>query len=185
MTIHDSHPFAGEDDPVRRFRGRLGGTVTLWTAGPPEDRAGLTVTSLMVANGETPRVLALLDPDADLVDALRSTGRSVVQVLSWADRGLAEMFAGTAPAPGGLFRQAAFEDTAYGPRLASATTWAGLELEDEREVGWSVLVTCRLVEAVAGEDVDPLGHRRGRWLRLAPGTGPGPRPGPAQEKETR
>ncbi|MDN4163471.1 flavin reductase family protein [Nocardioides abyssi] len=170
MTIHDSHPFAGEDDPVRRFRGRLGGTVTLWTSGDADgagSRAGLTVTSLMVANGDQPRVLALLDPDSDLVDELRRTGRAVVQVLSWADRGLAEMFAGTAPAPGGMFRQAAFVDTAYGPRLAAATTWAGVELEDEREVGWSTLVTCRLAEAEAGEDVDPLGHRRGRWLRLA------------------
>lgn len=177
MTIHDTHPFAGEDDPVRRFRGRLGGTVTLWTAGDPVDdptgdRAGLTVTSLMVANGEQPRVLALLDPDSDLVEELRRTGRGVVQLLAWADRGLAEMFAGTAPAPGGMFRQAPFVDTAYGPRLASATTWGGVEVEDEREVGWSALVTCRLVEAVAGEDVDPLGHRRGRWLRLAEGRGP-------------
>lgn len=170
MTIHDTHPFATGPDPVRRFRGRLGGTVTLWTSGdadgPGADRAGLTVTSLMVAHGETARVLALLDPESDLVEVLRETGRAVVQVLSWPDRGLAEMFAGTAPAPGGTFRQAEFVATPYGPRLASATTWAGVELEDEREVGWSSLVTCRLVEAEAGEDADPLGHRRGRWLRM-------------------
>ena len=166
MTIHDTHPFAGEEDPVRRFRGRLGGTVTLWTSGAGADRAGLTVTSLMVANGEQPRVLALLDPDSDLVEALRDTGRAVVSLLSWADRGLAEMFAGTAPAPGGMFRQAEFVDTEHGPLLASATTWAEVELEEEREVGWSSLVTCRLAGAVAGDDGDPLGHRRGRWLRL-------------------
>ncbi|MDN4172988.1 flavin reductase [Nocardioides sp. SOB77] len=173
MTIHDTHPFASEDDPVRRFRGRLGGTVTLWTAGDAEDRAGLTVTSLMVAHGETPQVLALLDPDSDLVAELRRTGRAVVQLLSWADRGLAEMFAGTAPAPGGLFRQAEFADSAHGPRLATATTWADVDLVDEALAGWSLLVTCRVSAAVAGEDVDPLGHRRGRWLRLG------------QEKEAR
>ena len=36
MTIHDGHPFAtpeSERDPVRRLRGRLGGAVSLWTAG--------------------------------------------------------------------------------------------------------------------------------------------------------
>ena len=34
MTIHATHPFADpEPDPARRFRGRLGGTATLWTAG--------------------------------------------------------------------------------------------------------------------------------------------------------
>lgn len=165
MTIHDTHPFATEPDPVRRFRGRLGGTVTLWTAGREPDHAGLTVTSLMVAHGDTPRVLALLDPDSDLVEVVRATGRAVVQVLSWPDRGLAEMFAGTAPAPGGLFRQAPFATTPYGPRLASTTTWAGVELEDEREVGWSALVTCRLVTAEVGDDAQPLAHRRGRWVR--------------------
>ena len=34
MTIHSRHPFADpEPDEVRRFRGRLGGAVTLWTTG--------------------------------------------------------------------------------------------------------------------------------------------------------
>ena len=71
MTIHPGHPFAEDDpDPVRRFRGRLGAAVTLWTAGGAGDRAGLTVTSLMVAGGDPGRVLALLDPDADLTARL-------------------------------------------------------------------------------------------------------------------
>ena len=75
VTIHTDHPFAdAEPDPVRRFRGRLGGAVTLWTAGSGDDRAGLTVTSLMVANGEEPRLLALLDPDSDLLAELRRLG---------------------------------------------------------------------------------------------------------------
>ena len=79
----------------------------------------------MVAAGEQGRVLALLDPDSDLLERLRETGRCVVQLLSWPDRQLAEAFAGTSPAPGGPFRQADFTDTAWGPRLGSATTWAG------------------------------------------------------------
>ena len=121
MTIHATHPFADpEPDPVRRFRGRVGGTVSLWTAGEGTARAGLTVTSFLVAAGEEARVLALLDPDADLTERLLATGRGVVQLLSWEDRDLAEMFAGNAPAPGGTFRQATFEQTAWGPRLASA-----------------------------------------------------------------
>ena len=72
----------------------------------------------MVAHGEPAHVLALLDPDSDLAGALEATGAAVVQLLSWEDRGLAEAFAGTAPAPGGLFRQADFVDTEWGPRLA-------------------------------------------------------------------
>lgn len=166
MTIHTSHPFAdAEPDPARRFRGRAGGAVTLWTAGDGATRVGLTVTSLIVALGPAPAVLALLDPDADLTDELRDSGRGVVQLLSWGDRQLAEAFAGTAPAPGGPFRQAAFEQTAWGPRLASATTWAGVTLVDEREVGWSVEVTCRLDQVEIGDDEAPLLHRRGRYLQ--------------------
>ncbi len=167
MTIHSSHPFLepeGDRDPVRRLRGRLGGTVSLWTAGQPEDRAGLTVSSWLVAGGETGRVLALLDPDADLTERLLDTGRGVLQLLGWEDRDLADVFAGTAPAPGGPWRMAEWTATDHGPRLSDAVTWASLEVESDVEAGWSRLVTCRLVEVVVGDDVDPLVHRRGRYL---------------------
>lgn len=169
MTIHTTHPFAeGDRDPARRLRARLGGAVTLVTAGDDAERAGLTVTSLMVALGPEPAVLALLDPDADLTEVLRSTGRAVLHVLTWPDRQLAEAFAGTAPAPGGPFRQAAFLDTAHGPRLASSGTWADLRLVTEREVGWSTEVTLALdLVTIAEEEeaAEPLLHRRGRWHR--------------------
>jgi flavin reductase (DIM6/NTAB) family NADH-FMN oxidoreductase RutF len=164
VTIHTTHPFAdAEPDDVRRFRGRLGGAVTLWTSGT----AGLTVTSLMVAHGEQPQVLALVDPDSDLLDELRRTGLAVVTVLSWDDRGLAEAFAGTAPAPGGPFRMADFVESAHGPRLAGATTYAEVSLTTETEVGWSVLTGCSIDRVEVGDEVRPaLGHRRGRFFRL-------------------
>ena len=166
MTIHDSHPFADPDpDPARRLRGRIGGTVTLWTAGGETTRAGLTLSSVLVVLGEPARVLGLVDPDSDLADAVAKTGRAVVQLLQWADRDLAEAFAGTAPAPGGAFRQAAFVDTQWGPRLARAVTWAGVNLESATEVGWSRLLTCTIEHLEVGEDDEPLVHRRGRWLR--------------------
>ena len=168
MTIHSTHPFADpEPDPVRRFRGRLGGAVSLWTAGEGIDRAGLTVTSLMVAHGEPARLLALVDPDSDFVDTIHASGTAVVQLLQWADRDLAEGFAGTAPAPGGAFGQATFETTDWGPRLERAATWAGVRLESAVDVGWSRLLTCTVEHVEVGEDSDPLGHRRGRFRRLA------------------
>lgn len=169
MTIHSTHPFADpEPDPVRRFRGRLGGAVSLWTAGEladPQGRAGLTVSSLMVAAGEPARLLALVDPDSDLADLLAGTRRCLVQLLSWEHRDLAEAFAGTAPAPGGPFRQAPFEQTPWGPRLVGVTTWAGVTVESSASVGWSDLLTCVVEEIEVGEDRDPLAHRRGRWRR--------------------
>jgi flavin reductase (DIM6/NTAB) family NADH-FMN oxidoreductase RutF len=165
LTIHDTHPFPTPDDPVRRLRGRIGGTVSLWTAGGEDDRAGLTVSSFLVAPGEPARLIALIDPDSDLADALEGSGRCVVQLLSWPHRDLAEAFAGTVPAPGGPFRAAAFEETAWGPRLADTTTWAGIRVESARPLGWSLEVTGIVEELVVGEDDEPLFHRRGRYVR--------------------
>jgi flavin reductase (DIM6/NTAB) family NADH-FMN oxidoreductase RutF len=167
VTIHQGHPFADPDpDPARRLRGRVGGTVSLWTSGAGASRAGLTVTSYMVGAGEPTRILALLDPDADLTATLLATGRAVVQLLAWEDRDLAEMFAGTAPAPGGIFGHAAFEQVAWGPRLSSATTWAGVSVESDQALGWSLLLTTVVEELVVGADEEePLRHRRGRYAR--------------------
>jgi flavin reductase (DIM6/NTAB) family NADH-FMN oxidoreductase RutF len=162
VTIHSEHPFHdATPDPVRRLRGRLGGAVTLWTSGSPP--AGLTVSSVMVANGAPAHVVALLDPDSDLAEALTASGRAVVQLLSWRHRDLAEVFAETAPAPGGKFAQAEFHDTDWGPRLVDAVSWAGVSLTDARELGWSTLVTCRVEHVEIGADDAPLVHRRGRY----------------------
>ncbi len=168
MTIHSEHPFRDpSSDPVRQLRGRLGGAVTLWTSDGPGRPAGLTVSSVMVANGEPAHVVGLIDPDSDLADALQSSSRAVVQLLAWRHRDLAEVFADTAPAPGGKFAQSPFSATDWGPRLADATSWAGVSLVDAREIGWSLLVTCRLEHVEVGDD-EPLVHRRGRYQRPQP-----------------
>jgi flavin reductase (DIM6/NTAB) family NADH-FMN oxidoreductase RutF len=165
VTIHTSHPFADPDpDPARRFRGRLGGAVSLWTAGDETGRAGLTVTSLMLAWGEPPRVLGLVDPDSDLAAAVARTGRATVQLLSWQHRHLADAFAGTAPAPGGPFRHADFEPTEWGPRLTDASTYAAVSVESTVEVGWSLLLTCVVDQFTLVDDDRPLLHRRGRYF---------------------
>lgn len=163
MTIHSGHPFPTPDDPLRRLRGRQGGTVSLLTAGADDRRGGLTVTSWLVAGGEPGRLLVLLDPDADLTERLLETGRGVAQLMSWRDRDLADAFAGTVPAPGGPWRLGSWIPTNHGPRLASATTWVLVSVESAMDVGWSRLVTCVVDEVVVGEDDEPLVHRRGRY----------------------
>jgi flavin reductase (DIM6/NTAB) family NADH-FMN oxidoreductase RutF len=142
----------------------LGGAVTLWTAGDDGRRAGLTVTSVLVAGPDT--VLGLLDPDSDLCERLESSGRAVVQLLGWEHRDLADAFAGAAPAPGGMFRTGSFQATAYGPRLEGVSAWAFVSLAAAHEVGWSRLVTCTVDEVGLSDDSGGLAHRRGRYLRL-------------------
>ena len=164
MTIHSTNPFAADPDPVRRFRGRLGGAVSLWTAGSGPDRAGLTVSSVMVANGSPALVLGLLDPDADFTAALTRTGLAVVQLLEWEDRGLADAFGGVGPAPGGAFTLGSWTQTTHGPALADRTHVL-VRLESVAEVGWSVLATVTIEEVVMVEDRHPLEHRRGRYSR--------------------
>lgn len=170
MTIHSSNPFAEPLDPQRRFRGRLGGAVSLWTTGPENARAGLTVSSLMVGLGEPGRVFALLDPDAVLTEQAQDNGTAVVHLLRSTDVDLAEAFAGTAPAPGGPFRLREWEQTSHGPGLAGYTR-ALVRLESVRPAGWSVLVetTIETVQVVDESDHEAdrgLEHRRGRYHRL-------------------
>lgn len=168
MTIHAEHPFADPEprrDPARRLRGRIGGRVTLWTAGTGRARAGLTVSSLMVAPGEPARLLALVDPDSDLAAAVDRTGSAVVQLLEWRHRDLADAFAGVAPAPGGPFRMGTWQDTPWGPLLDGVTAWAGVRRSGEsRPAGWSTLVDTVLERVELGEEEQPLVHRRGRYL---------------------
>ncbi|HET7399065.1 MAG TPA: flavin reductase [Intrasporangium sp.] len=184
MTISSEHPFAtpeGERNPVRRLRGRVGATVSLWTAGAGPQRVGLTVSSYLVADGDPARVLALVHPDADLLEGLDETGSAVLQLLEWRHRDLAEAFAGLFPAPGGPFRMAQWEQTDWGPRLVGAGAWAGVRLDRPgtgpradaggsaravgRPVGWSVLVEGVIEHVVIGQEEAPLVHRRGRYQR--------------------
>ena len=171
MTIHTEHPFADPPerrDALRRFRGRLGGTVSLWTAGDPavtENRAGLTVSSFMVAQGDPGHVLALVDPDSLLAETVQETGRCVVQLLEWRHRALADAFAGTSPAPGGPFRLGSWQGHRWGPVLEDASAWAGLRLAGTHEVGWSLLLDGVVERVELAEQVAPLVHRRGRYLR--------------------
>jgi flavin reductase (DIM6/NTAB) family NADH-FMN oxidoreductase RutF len=164
LTIHTEHPFRDpHPDEVRRLRGRIGAAVSLWTsAGEPP--SGLTVSSYVVVAGEQGRIVAAIDPDSDLADRLQESERAVVQLLTWEDRDLADAFAGTMPAPGGAFRMAPFLDTPHGPRLARASTWAGVRLEDAHPLGWSLLVTAVIEDLVVGEG-EWLVHRGGRYRR--------------------
>lgn len=169
MSISTEDPFQvpeGERNPLRRFRARLVAPVTLWTSGAPATRAGLTVASSVVADGDPGHLLGLLDPESELWAAAQSSGRMVVTPLGPGQRNLADAFAGVAPAPGGPFRLASWRQTEWGPLLADATTWCGCRLQSAREVGYAVLVDAAVEHVEIGADPHPLAHYRGRYHRL-------------------
>ncbi|KQX75999.1 flavin reductase family protein [Aeromicrobium sp. Root472D3] len=172
MTIHSDHPFVppeGDRDPLRRLRGRMPSPVTVWATGEGRGRAGLTISSLLVAGGEPARVLGLVDADSDFWDADPATW--VVNVLGVEHRFLADVFAGTAPAPGGPFTSGTWTDSRWGPVLDGSAGWMGVRLADTepRPVGWGLLVEA-VVEHVEIGDADAMMHVRGRYREVGPAT---------------
>ena len=176
MTIHSDHPFLppeGERSPLRRFRGRMVAPVSLWTAYADERRVGWTVSSLLVADGPEPMLLGLLDPDADLTEALQPDDGSVrtvaVSLLGWQHRHLPDAFAGLAPAPGGPFRLAEWQQTPYGPVLADAPGWLGATvLGGAARSAGPRCSTARIDQVELGAaDQELLGHLRGRYLPIS------------------
>lgn len=153
-------------DDARRLRGRLASCVTVWTAGEGPSACGLTVASVIVTEGEPPHVLGTVGDLADLLDAVRATGRFVVHVLAEADRSLAERFAGVTPVPLGPFHGLATEQGAYGPVLSAVGTRASCRLVDESRRGYPVLVDGVIEEAVTGDLDAPLTYFRGQYRRL-------------------
>jgi 3-hydroxy-9,10-secoandrosta-1,3,5(10)-triene-9,17-dione monooxygenase reductase component len=169
MSSHD--PFstpANLRDPARRFRGRLAAPVTTWTSGPSESRRGLTVSSILVAEGDAPGILGLVNPMSDLWDALEQHEVFVVHVLERRHRKLAERFAGALPSPGGLFRALSLEDTRWGPKLLDVPNRAYCTVAATYPVGYQHLVH-GAIEGLEFDGLeDPLAYFRGRYRGLAP-----------------
>jgi flavin reductase (DIM6/NTAB) family NADH-FMN oxidoreductase RutF len=172
MTIHGDHPFLppeSERSPVRRFRGRLPSPVSLWTTAYDGAPAGLTVSSVLLADGEPGYVVGLIDADSDLWDLLRTARTAVVSLLGAPHQQLADAFGYVAPAPGGPFRMTQWLDTAWGPAPVDVSTWAGCTLvdADPPAVGWALQVQLEIVHVeLAPDEVPPVVHRRGRYQVL-------------------
>lgn len=171
-AIHEEHPFLPppeQRDPVRRLRGRLAAPVCIITAGDDESSwTGLTVSSLVVAEGDPPLVYWLLGPATDLIDRITPTGRFLVHVCGWEHRRLADVFAGLEPSPGGMFAGRPAIQTDHGPRLEGFHGTAGCTVLSAREESYNVLVTARIDDVSTDELIDPLTYFRGGYRRLQP-----------------
>lgn len=167
--IHDDNPFVDDvdsRDPVRRFRGRLIAPVTIITAGEGDDRTGLTVSSLMVVEGEPGRVEAVIAPTTDLWDTIESTGRFVVHICTDEHRAMASVFAGLRPSPGGIFAGLEVSTSEWGPVITAMGNRAYCSYETRRELGYSGIVTATVDKVEVGDLPGPLGYFRGAYRTL-------------------
>ncbi|MGH8981110.1 MAG: flavin reductase family protein [Acidimicrobiales bacterium] len=154
--------------PARRLRGRLAAPVTVWTAqlGSGE-RTGITVSSVLVAEGEPPDVLGLVDPLSVFFDAAQSSGHFVVHVLSAEQTRLAEKFA--LRFPGDPFDGEEVSSTRFGPALESVRTRASCTFVGSSEVGFSRLLRGRVEEIALDERAArPLVYYRGDYQSVGP-----------------
>ena len=168
--IHDEHPFATpreERDPVRRFRGRLAAPVTIVTSGSGSGRTGLTISSLVVAEGEPGVAVMLVGPTTDLWFALEETGRAVVHVAREGNRALSARFAGLAPSPGGLFAGLDVAQGEWGPEIAGLSNRLYCTRVGAVETGYLLVVSLAIDRIEVDDLTDPLAYFRGSYRRLA------------------
>jgi 3-hydroxy-9,10-secoandrosta-1,3,5(10)-triene-9,17-dione monooxygenase reductase component len=170
--IHYENPFMdppGERSDARRLRGRLALPVTVWTAGDAGGPVGLTVSSLVVADGEPPTVSGLVGETTDLFGVIAQTKAFVIHLLHDGDASLAEIFAGLRPNPGGPFADLDVEASEWGPVIRSHGTRAFCRMTAVADAGYHKLVTGTVERIELEEEPDsPLVYLRGRFRRLAP-----------------
>jgi 3-hydroxy-9,10-secoandrosta-1,3,5(10)-triene-9,17-dione monooxygenase reductase component len=167
VTLSSEDPFAtppAERRIDRRLRARLVAPVTVWTAGAAPQRAGLTVSSMLVAEGDPAVVLGLVDPLSGLYDVLSERRRFVVHVLDAGDQRLAGMFAGTYPVD--PFEEVVVIDGEFGPVISGARHIITCELLGTTDVGFQALALANIV-AISLSDSSPLVRYRGQYRKLS------------------
>lgn len=168
--IHGDNPFVDDPDsrdPVRRFRGRLSAPVTIFTSGEESERTGLTVSSLLVIEGDQGFIEAVVGPTTDLWDLVEETGRFVVHVCTDEHRSIAQVFAGLRPSPGGIFSGLEVTQSEWGPVIGGLGNRAFCSYESKRELGHTGLVTAHVDHIEAADLTNPLAYFRGSFRSLS------------------
>jgi 3-hydroxy-9,10-secoandrosta-1,3,5(10)-triene-9,17-dione monooxygenase reductase component len=172
MTVHRTDPFATPPEQrsiVRQLRGRFAMGVSVWTSGRDDARTGLTISSVLVAEGSPSIVAGLMNETTDLYESIHDTGGFVVHLLREQDRIIADRFAGLRPSPGGLFVGIDVEDGDRGPVMIAFPNRAHCRHVSTTRAGYQELVTGEIERIELDDLVDPLVYFRGRYRELKPG----------------
>lgn len=158
-------PSAGSD-MTRRLRGRLAAPVTVWTAGGPDGRpAGITVSSVLLVEGDPGVVVGLVGPISEFWEAVSASRRFVVHVLGADQVRMADQFA--LRYPGDPFEGVELSSTDWGPVLDGVATRAFCSLSGSTEAGYFLMVQGDVQSIELGDAVGPLVHYRGRYVTVA------------------
>ena len=166
IRVGSQPPFAvppERRDPARRLRGRLVAPVTVWTAGHPPGGAGLTVSSVLVAEGQPAHLLGLIDPTSAFWEAMQEARAFVVHVLAVADRALAERFSEIRPPIRGPFERLEVAESPWGPLLAGNRPRAACRRAGSTPVGYAELVEGVIEELELLNLEDPLAYLHGSY----------------------
>jgi flavin reductase (DIM6/NTAB) family NADH-FMN oxidoreductase RutF len=150
-------------DPARRWRGRLVAPVTVWTAGHRSSGAGLTVSSVLVAEGQPARLLGLIDPSSAFWEAMQETRGFVVHVLAVGDQALAERFSEVRPSIRSPFERLDVAESPWGPVLGGSRPRAACRLAGSAPVGHAELVQGTIEELELHHLEDPLAYLHGTY----------------------
>jgi flavin reductase (DIM6/NTAB) family NADH-FMN oxidoreductase RutF len=164
IRIGSQPPFAvppERRDPARRLRGRLVAPVTVWTAG--QLRGGLTVSSVLVAEGQPARLLGLIDPTSAFWETAQETGAFIVHVLAADDQALAERFSEVRPPIRGPFEGLEVAESPWGPLLGGSRPRAACRLAGSTPVGYAELIEGVIEQLELVDLKDPLAYLHGGY----------------------
>ena len=142
--------------------------VSVWTARRASGiRAGITVSSVLVADGSPAEVLGVVDPLSAFCDAVGETGRFLVHLLASEQSHLADKFA--LRVPGDPFEDEALQSSAWGPALVNVSTRVACTLLTSSDAGYGQLLRGRIDELeLDARATQPLVYYRGGYRTLRP-----------------
>jgi 3-hydroxy-9,10-secoandrosta-1,3,5(10)-triene-9,17-dione monooxygenase reductase component len=136
--------------------------VTVWTAGHLPGGAGLTVSSVLVAEGQPAHLLGLIDPTSAFWEAVQEARAFVVHVLAVADRAPAERFSEVRHPSGA--RSSAWRWPSHpGARSWAEPAPAACRLAASSPVGHAELVEGEIEQLELPDLEDPLAYLPGRY----------------------